>query len=99
MAAYINARNLTIRAFLDLYDKYPQQLHKEKKTGWSYIGYDHSLETVWDISFEALSASANLILRVCCFYAPDSIQVAILSPSSAGLSAGSPLRFCLDEIA
>ena len=97
MAAYMNARTMLIRSFLNLYNKYPQRLHREKKPGWTYIGYNHSLDTVWDISFEALNDSAKALLGVLCFCTPDSIPATLLAPSDPTILTKS-LFFCQDEL-
>ncbi|KAH7316733.1 P-loop containing nucleoside triphosphate hydrolase protein [Stachybotrys elegans] len=97
MTAYINARTMPIRSFVSLYKKYPQRLHKERKEGWKYIGYDHALDTVWDISFGALGPSANALLRVLSFCAPDSIPTDFLEPGEAA-QLPSTIEFCLDEL-
>ncbi|KAF2116366.1 P-loop containing nucleoside triphosphate hydrolase protein [Lophiotrema nucula] len=71
MAALINARRCSIQEFGILYSKYDQRLHKEKKSGWKYLGYEHSLDTVWKLSFESLSADARACLGVLSYLSPD----------------------------
>ncbi len=96
MTAYMNARTMTVREFLGLYKKYPKKLHREPKEGWKYIGYNHALNTVWDISFSALDQSASTCLSILSFCSPDSIPAALLKPSM-DLDLPSQLKFCKDE--
>ncbi|KAF0329893.1 transcriptional xre family [Colletotrichum asianum] len=58
MAALINARNCSIEEFQAMYVKHEQRLHKQKKSGWKYLGYQHSLDTVFEMSFENLGPDA-----------------------------------------
>ncbi|KAL8690231.1 MAG: hypothetical protein Q9224_004454, partial [Gallowayella concinna] len=97
MTAYMNARTMPIKDFLSVYKKYPKKLHRERKEGWKYIGYNYALDTVWDISFSALDQSAHACLAVLSFYAPDSIPTALLEPSET-LTLGPRLEFCKDEL-
>lgn len=39
MAAVINARNHSIKEFQAIYTKHEQRLHKQRKSGWKYLGY------------------------------------------------------------
>ncbi len=64
MAALINAKNCTVSEFHAMYLKYEERLHKEKKSGWKYLGYQHSLDTVFEMSFERLGREARTCLGV-----------------------------------
>lgn len=64
MAAFINARNLSISEFYVTYIKYDYHLHTQKKNGCKYLGYPHALDTVWEISFAALGNQARACLGV-----------------------------------
>lgn len=74
MAAYMNARSTSINKILGLQEKYLKTLHREKRPGWMYQGYNHALDTVWDISFKALDETSMSCLTVMSFLAPDSIS-------------------------
>jgi hypothetical protein len=78
MAALINARRCSISDFLILYEKYPKRIHRERKTGWRYIGYNHSLDTVWQMSFDILSEDAKSCLGIFAFVAADGLPSAFL---------------------
>ncbi|KAL8896345.1 MAG: hypothetical protein Q9207_007750 [Kuettlingeria erythrocarpa] len=97
MTAYMNARTMPIKDFLSLYKKYPKRMHRERKEGWKYIGYNYALDTVWDISFDALEQPAKACLWVLSFYAPDSIPTTLLEPSE-NLALPPRLEFCKDEL-
>jgi hypothetical protein len=93
MAALINARNCSIKEFQALYAKYDRQLHKQKKSGWKYLGYQHSINTVWEISFKTLGAC----LAVLSFFSADSVPSEVFTPTEAG-DLPSLLAFCEDEL-
>jgi len=97
MSAYMNARTMSVKVFLDLYKKYPKRLHCEQKEGWKYIGYDHALDTVWDISFGALAQPASIFLGILSFYSPDSIPMSLLEPTE-NLALPARINFCKDEL-
>ena len=97
MAAYINSQTMSVEAFLPLYAKYPKRLYRERKAGWKYLGYDHGLDTVWDISFGSLEKSALSCLGVLSFLMPDSIPFVLLEPPSAA-RLKETLKYCQDEL-
>ncbi|KAI0898720.1 hypothetical protein F4806DRAFT_506706 [Annulohypoxylon nitens] len=97
MAALVNARNYTIGEFYTIYMKHKHTLHNQKKDGWKYLGYQHSLDTVWEISFTSLGAQARICLGVLSFFSADSI------PSELFVTAEphklpEALSFCGDEL-
>ncbi|KAI0888151.1 uncharacterized protein GGS22DRAFT_185531 [Annulohypoxylon maeteangense] len=75
MAALINTRNYTIGEFHAMYIKHKQNLHKQKKSGWKYLGYQHALDTVWEISFTNLGEHARACLGVLSFFSADSVPL------------------------
>lgn len=97
MTAYMKARTMPISKFLRLYKAYPHRMRKERKEGWKYIGYDHAIDTVWDISLGALEPPAASLLRVLSFCAPDSIPANLLE-SRPGLSLPRAIEICSDEL-
>jgi hypothetical protein len=64
MAALINARNCSIREFQAMHAKYEQRLHKQRKSGWKYLGNQHSLDTVWEMSFQNLGPELSQRLEL-----------------------------------
>lgn len=97
MAAYVKARSMSIKDFLNLYKKYPRRLHRERKPGWKYLGYNHALDTVWDISFERLRKESKFLLAVMSFLAPDSIPEQLFKVDDP-VKPLERLSFCEDEI-
>ena len=97
MAAYMIARTMPIKDFLALYKKYPKRLRSERKEGWKYIGYNHALDTVWDISFGALEPQARACLDVLSFYSPNAIPIHLLAPAES-TTLPPQLKFCQDEL-
>jgi hypothetical protein len=98
MVAYIHSRGIKIEAFLGFYKKYPKQLHREKKPGWKYVGYNHALDTVWALSFESLDDKASPFLSVLSFLSPESIPMAILRVRIPW-NLSTRFKFCKYEIA
>lgn len=96
IAAFLNARRMTLTKFLSLYGKQQKKYHREKKDGWKAIGYLHSLDTVWQMSFDELSASATTILGVLCFLVSDAIPEGLFEPDDS-LELMEELEFCQEE--
>lgn len=97
MAAYISARSMSIKDFVRLYRKYPKKLHRERRPGWKYLGYDHAVDTVWDLSFDRLDDAAMSCVTLMSFMSPDGIPEHLFKTSdiAARLDA---LSFCEDEL-
>ena len=98
MAAYIAARSILIKDFLALYKKYPQRLHREKKPGWKYLGYKHAVDTVWDISFEALNQTSMFCITIMSFLSADAIPDSLFKVDEP-ITVLEQLSFCQDELA
>ncbi|KAI0115622.1 hypothetical protein GGR51DRAFT_503594 [Nemania sp. FL0031] len=97
MAALINARNCTITEFGTMYAKYEHRLHKQRKNGWKYLGYEHGLDTVWELSFENLGEEARACLGVLSFFAADLVPSEVFKTENPDELPES-LRFCEDEL-
>ncbi|KAK1455472.1 hypothetical protein CMEL01_04232 [Colletotrichum melonis] len=96
MAALINARSCSIEEFQAMYIKHEQHLHKQKKNGWKYLGYQHSLDTVFEMSFANLKKDAKACLGVLSFLSADSVpseMFMVADPSDLPDS----LAFCENE--
>jgi hypothetical protein len=96
MAALMNSRRISTAKFLNLYEENPRRIHRERKTGWKYIGYQHALDTVWKISFASLDSDASLCLGILSWLAPDSIPYALFEHSKA-VAFPEALNFCQDD--
>ncbi|KAF2753267.1 hypothetical protein EJ05DRAFT_504920 [Pseudovirgaria hyperparasitica] len=97
MAALINARNYSLADFSALYSRNSQRLHKEKRNGYKYLGYNYSLDTVWELSFNALGDEARACLGVLSFLAADSAPIALFTDVEPG-NLPDILSFCKDEL-
>ncbi|KAI1087828.1 hypothetical protein F5B19DRAFT_46663 [Rostrohypoxylon terebratum] len=97
MAALINARNYTIGEFYAIYMNHKHKLHKQKREGWKYLGYKHSLDTVWEISFTNLGDQARACLGVLSFFSADSIPSELFTTTDSS-RLPEALSFCGDEL-
>lgn len=97
MAALINARNYSVDEFRVMYIKHEQRLHKQKKSGWKYLGYQHSLDTVFEISFINLGDEARACLGVLSFLSADSVPSELFKSEEPG-DLPELLSFCEDEL-
>jgi len=96
MAAFITARHMSLDSFIELYKKYQQRIHRERKPGWKYPGYKHSLDTVWQLSFDALDEEDSSCLGILALLLPDEIQIHLFE-TPAKFEHMSTLSFCTDE--
>lgn len=97
MAALINARNCSIKDFAILYSKHEQRLHGQRNSGWKYLGYSHTLDTVWELSFASLGVEARVCLGMLSFLSADSVPSALFSaPDDSNVS--NILAFCKDDL-
>ncbi|KAI1097155.1 P-loop containing nucleoside triphosphate hydrolase protein [Jackrogersella minutella] len=94
MAALVNARNYSIDEFHAIYRKYKQHLHSQKKNGWRYLGYQHGLDTVWELSFTNLGDHARACLGVLSLLSADSIPSEIFTKNTASDKLPKALSFC-----
>lgn len=96
MAAFINARNMSLEKFISQFDKYQSKMFGEKKLGWNCSGYSHTIDTVWHISFSNLSADSRVLLGILSYLLPVSIPLELFNGSKENLKRAS-LAFCADE--
>lgn len=97
MAALINAKNWSIHDFYNMYTKHEQCLHKQKENDWKSSGYQHALDTVWELSFTVLGAEARACLGVLSFFSADSVPAEVFAPIEHRDLPGL-LAFCEDEL-
>jgi hypothetical protein len=96
MAALILVKGLSLEKFLVMYDKHSRKMHRDRKNGWKYPGYEHAIDTVWELSFSSLEQDARTCLGILSFLMPDSIPQQIFEASETAM-AHSSLQFCEDE--
>lgn len=66
--------------FLPLYGRNAVKIDS-KKTGFS--DYDHTLSTVWEMSFSKLSENSYTLLNLLAFFDSDAIHEIVLSEGSS----------------
>lgn len=96
MAALILAKGWTLEKFLVMYDKHTRKIHGERKSGWKYPGYEHAIDTVWQLSFSTLDSDAKHCLGIISLLMPDSILQELFEVSTKHLEDVG-LSFCEDE--
>ncbi len=80
-AAYIDARSMTIREYLELY-RDPVLAQRLRDSGLDSAEYPASVARTWLLSFTQLSGehpAAVELLRLCAFLDPDDIDLELLS--------------------
>ncbi|EPS38825.1 hypothetical protein H072_7420 [Dactylellina haptotyla CBS 200.50] len=75
MVSFILGRGLSVKKFLQLYEKHSAKIHTRKGVNWRY---DHTLATVWDFAFTQLgkdseSEDVTHLLELFAFLDPDNI--------------------------
>jgi len=94
ISGFIAQRKLSLPDFLPLYDRYSAKIDARKPTG---SDYEHTLSTVWDISFEKLTETSTRLLSLVAFFHPDGISEDILLHGSQNVS-GDDFSFLSDEL-
>ncbi len=95
MAAYISYRGLSVREFLEKYDKMAPSIHK-KGDGSSA---SHTLSTCWELSFAAIREKhpfANALLGIMSMLSPDVIQLDLFTVKDPETTTDLT-EFCQDE--
>jgi len=82
IGGFVTQRKLSLQDFLPLYDKYSSKIDSRKIAG---SDYEHTLSTVWDVSFKKLTEDSTRLLNVLSYFDPDCIPEEILSQGSDGL--------------
>jgi tetratricopeptide (TPR) repeat protein/transcriptional regulator with XRE-family HTH domain len=84
-AAYIEETEITLADYLNLFQKYPNQLLSRGKLS----GYKYTVATTWAVSFQHIEEedpSAADLLRACAFLHPDAIPLKMLQEGSVELN-------------
>jgi len=93
IGGFISQRRLPLQDFLPLYGRYAAKIDARKTPG---SDYEHTLSSVWDVSFEKLTETSTGLLHLLSFLEPDSISEDILLHGSQGL--GDEFAFLSDEL-
>ncbi|KAJ4321445.1 hypothetical protein N0V84_005367 [Fusarium piperis] len=95
MAGYLRTNQVTIREFLGNYEdrEYARTLFG-RATSLDHQQHQQTLETVWRLSFQKLSAEAKTLLRIVVFLHPDEIpnRVFQIPETPAGMPLPSALK-------
>jgi len=90
VAAYIHSKGMTLKEFLNLYDKTLLERRKSDSTSSSWT---YGIVTSW--SMESLSAAAGALMRIYSFTDPDGIQDSIVTKTKVELL---PQNYPADEL-
>ncbi|TLD07289.1 hypothetical protein PgNI_10309 [Pyricularia grisea] len=83
VAGFITQRRLALKDFLPLYQRYSSRVDSRRNPG---SDYEHTLSTVWDMSFQKLTeTNSACLLNLLSFFEPDGISEEILINGSKGL--------------
>lgn len=94
IGGFIMQRRQRLQDFLSLYERNSAKINSRKAAS---DAYEHSLSTVWDMSFEKLPEESAHLLNLLAFLNPDSISEDILLQGSDGLDRAE-LSFLSDEM-
>jgi hypothetical protein len=93
IAGFVALRRLSLGEFLPLYERYSAKIDARKVPG---SDYEHTLRTVWNVSFEKLTETSASLLNLLSFFDPDSISEDVLLHGSQGLDES--FSFLSDEL-
>jgi hypothetical protein len=93
IGGFVTLRKLSLHEVLPLYERYSTRIHARKAPG---SDYQHTLSTVWDVSFDKLTETSTTLLRLLSFFDPDGISEDILLQGSDGLDE--KFAFLSDEL-
>jgi NB-ARC domain len=93
IGGFITQRKLRLQDFLSLYERYYAKIDARKGPGSEY---EHTLSTVWSVSFEKLTENSTRLLNILSFLDPDSISEDIFLKGSQDLDDG--FSFLSDEM-
>ncbi|TLD28819.1 hypothetical protein PspLS_03746 [Pyricularia sp. CBS 133598] len=83
VAGFITQRRLALKDFLPLYERYSSRVDSRRNPG---SDYEHTLSTVWDMSFQKLTeTNSACLLNLLSFFEPDGISEDILINGSKDL--------------
>ena len=100
MGIQIDQRGKLIEQFLSLYRRNSRRLHNRPKEGIQNIYYSHSLDTVWQTSFQLLSQEqeSKALMGILSFLSPDDIPESLFHVPNPTIALPPPIEFCLDEM-
>lgn len=93
MSSLIQDRGYSYQEFLALYKRHAEKIFVKDQ---SHVDYDHTLNTVWDLSIQSLSPNARVLLDLLSLFDPDSIPERLLIGTRAKI-VESRLKFLNDD--
>ncbi len=82
MSSFIQDRRYSYAEFLALYKKHAERIIAKDQL---QVDYEYTLNTVWDISYQALSPNAKVLLNLLSLFDPDTIPERLLTATRAGI--------------
>lgn len=82
IGGFIAQRRMRLKDFLPLYERNRTRIDARKPVG---IDYEHTLSTVWDMSFAKLSDDSMSLLKILALLEPDGVSEDILLHGAEGL--------------
>ena len=93
ISEFINDRGYSYEELLPVYQKSANRIFARSGAP---VQYEHTLDTVWNVSFECLSTESRALLNILAFFDPDLIPESILSNKRADITDPS-LQFLFDD--
>ena len=94
ISEFINDRGYSYEELLPAYQKSANKIFARSGAP---VQYEHTLDTVWNVSFECLSTESRALLNILAFFDPDLIPESILSNKRADITDPS-LQFSFDDL-
>ncbi|KJZ74929.1 hypothetical protein HIM_05660 [Hirsutella minnesotensis 3608] len=93
VGGFIKQRKMSLKEFMPLYERYSAKIEARKAPG---SDYEHTLSTVWNVSFDKLTETSASLLNLLSFFDPDGISEDILLQGSQQIS--DEFSFLSDEM-
>lgn len=93
ISEFMSDRGYSYQEFLPVYKKSAEKIFARSGVP---VQYGHTLDTVWDVSFERLSTESRTLLNILAFFDPDTIPEWILSNKRADITEPR-LQFLFDD--
>lgn len=93
ISEFMNDRGYSYDELLPVYKRSAKRIFERVKAP---VQYEHTLETVWEVSFERLPTESKRLLNVLTFFDPDLIPESILSNKMSDITEPD-LQFLFDN--
>ncbi|KAK4235372.1 hypothetical protein C8A03DRAFT_36778 [Achaetomium macrosporum] len=93
IGGFVTLRRMSLKEVLPIYERYSAKIDARKAPG---SDYEHTLSTVWDVSFDRLTDNPTSLLNLLSFFNPDGTSEDILLQGSSGLDDN--FTFLSDEL-